>query len=376
MSEMMSLEDVVSGGGQRPHRRSRRAAEKRRKRRRARSFVIILISLAVVAGAVGVAWIGFRPVIASLTAPNDYTGAGTGSVTVIIPDGASGTAIANVLAQKGVVKTSKAFVDAFNNDPRSAQIQPGTYQLRSHMSAAAALDAMLGNARTVIKVTIPEGKRLTQIVALLAQATHLSQASFTTALKDSQGIGLPAEARGNPEGYLFPATYEFQPSDTPTTILRTMIQREQQAMTDLNISAAQQRAILIEASLVQAEAGRPADMGKIARVLQNRIAHHMNLGLDTTIHYATGKFTVGTTTKDTQFPSPYNTYLHPGLPPGPICSPGEAALQAVMNPTPGPWLYFVAVNPSTGDTRFAITEKQFLQLKAQYDAWQRAHPGQ
>jgi peptidoglycan lytic transglycosylase G len=100
------------------------------------------------------------------------------------------------------------------------------------------------------------------------------------------------------------------------------------------------------------------------------------LQLDTTVHYATGKFTVQTTHADLSVASPYNTYLHKGLPPGPICSPGVTAIKAALNPTPGNWMYFVAVNPSTGDTRFATTAAEFARLKAQYDAWQKAHPGQ
>lgn len=373
----MSLQDVVPGTGDRPPRRQRRAAEKRRKRRRRRTLFILFISLVVVGGAIGGAYAGLKPMIASLTAPKDWTGTGTGSIEVQVPNGASGAQIGTVLAKAGVVKTAKAFADAAGNDPRSQGIQPGTYRLRLHMSAASALGLLLEPAsRLTVKVMIPEGLRLSQILDSLAKQTKIPRAQFAAALKQPAQLGLPAEAKGRAEGYLFPATYQFQPADTATDILATMVEHEQQAMNRLGISAQDQSRVLIEASLVQAEAGHPEDFGKIAQVLTNRLQRHWFLQLDTTVHYATGRFTLSTSLKDTQIKSPYNTYTNYGLPPGPICAPGLAAIQAVLEPTPGPWLYFVTTNPSTGLTEFAVTEAQFNTLKAKYDTWQAAHPGQ
>jgi UPF0755 protein len=116
-------------------------------------------------------------------------------------------------------------------------------------------------------------------------------------------------------------------------------------------------------------------MGKVARVLDNRIAIGMNLQLDTTVNYANGKSGLTTTAQDRANPSPYNTYLHPGLPPGPIGNPGEDAIKAVQNPTPGDWLFFVVVDPDTGDTRFATTAEEHAQNVALFQQWLRAHPG-
>ena len=373
----MSLQDVVPGTGDRPPRRQRRAAEKRRKRRRRRTWFILLISIVVVGAAVGGAYAGLKPVLASLTAPKDWTGPGTGSVDVEIPNGASGAQIGTVLAKAGVVKTAKAFADTAGKDPRSQGIQPGTYRLRLHMSSPAALSLLLDpGSRLTVKVAVPEGKRLAQILDLLAKETKIPRGQFVAALKQPAQLGLPAEAKGNAEGYLFPATYQFQPSDTATEILSTMVEHEQLTMNRLGVSSEAQRNLLIEASLVQAEAGRVADMPKIARVLANRMAQHMTLSLDTTVHYATGRFTLTTSQADTHFASPYNTYLHLGLPPGPICSPGVAALQAVLNPTAGTWLYFTTVNPTTGETEFATTLAEKALMDAKFRAWQKAHPGQ
>jgi UPF0755 protein len=125
---------------------------------------------------------------------------------------------------------------------------------------------------------------------------------------------------------------------------------------------------------VQAESGSVDDMGKVARVLENRLADGMPLQLDTTVNYANGKAGVTTSPQDRQNPSPYNTYVHKGLPPGAISNPGEEAIQAVLNPTPGQWRFFVVVNPTSGETRFAVTAAEHQQNVQLFQKWLREHP--
>jgi UPF0755 protein len=144
----------------------------------------------------------------------------------------------------------------------------------------------------------------------------------------------------------------------------------------LGIPQEKRHAVLVEASLVQAEAGRTEDMPKISRVLSNRLSTGMRLELDTTVHYATKKFTLTTTEKDLQVDSPYNTYKVSGLPPTPICSPGKEAIEAVLHPVDGDWIWFTTVNPDTGETKFASTPEQKAAMDAEWREWQRAHPGQ
>ena len=376
MSEM-SLQDVVNSAGQGSHRRQRRASEKRRRRRRRRTFLIVVLSLLIVGGAGGGAWVGLKPIVASLTEPDDWTGEGNGEVVVQIKPGASGSAMGTVLAEAGVVKTPKAFSSAYAAHDQAQSIQPGTYRLRRQMSAQAAVALLLDpKARLTIKVVVPEGKRLTQILDLITKGTGLSRSALETAAKDSTTIGLPAEAKGNLEGYLHPATYQFGPGTTAAEVLTEMISQGQATMNRLGVPADGQRSVLIQASLVQAEAGRADDMPKIATVLNNRLAKGISLQLDTTVHYATGKFTLTTSEADTRINSPYNTYVVKGLPIGPIDSPGEAAIKAVLNPTPGPWLYFTTVNPDTGETEFATTLAEKEAMDTKFRAWQKAHPGQ
>jgi peptidoglycan lytic transglycosylase G len=373
----LSLADVVGGLPQEPQRRSRRNSERRKKKRRRRTWVLMLVSMIVVGGAVGGAWLGLKPLLAAFNQPSDYKGPGTGQVTVTIPDGATGTAIGQALQAKGVVLTVKGFVSAFGNNPNSGSIQPGSYSLKYQMTSGEAVTALLDPAnRLVSLVTLREGVRVADIPALVAAKTKIPLADLQTALKSPATFGLPAAAKGSPEGWLFPATYNVEPTTTAQDLLGQMVQRTLTELDTLGVPAAQYEQVLIEASLVQAEAKLPVDFPKVARVFDNRLAKGIKLQLDTTVHYATKKFTVATSSKDLQVNSPYNTYIVPGLPIGPIDNPGAAAIKAVQNPTPGPWLYFVAVNPVSGLTKYATTPQEFNVIKGEYDAWAKAHPGQ
>jgi UPF0755 protein len=373
----LTLSEMVGGAPQEPRRRSRRSSERRLKQRKRRTWVMMLIGLLVIGGAAGGAWVGLKPMIASFNQPTDYAGAGTGSVEVKIPDGASGTAIGQMLQDKDVVRSVKGFVAAFNDDKRSGSIQPGTYALKHQMSSAAAIAAMLDDAnRLVAKVTLKEGIRAADVPALLASKTKIPLTDLQTALRSPSALGLPAEAKGIPEGWLFPATYDVQPDTTAADLLHQMVQQTLGALDAAGVPAGQRENILIKASLVQAEAKLPQDFPKVARVFDNRLLKGMRLQLDTTVHYATGRFSVATSIKDTQFKSPYNTYLVDGLPAGPIDNPGKAAIDAAQAPATGDWLYFVAVDPVRGITKYATTPGQFAAIKNEYDNWAKAHPGQ
>ena len=196
-------------------RRAARAAERRRKTRSRRTWLSVLIGLGILGGAVMLAWFTIRPVINSFTEPDDYAGPGTGEVLVTIPTGASGSGIAQVLRDQGVVKSANAFVDAANKDTRAGSIQPGVYTMKKQMSAAGALDLLADPAnRQVKKTTVKEGLRVVEIVDVVAKETGIAKADLQAALKKPAEIGLPAEAKGRVEGWLFPATYEISPQTT------------------------------------------------------------------------------------------------------------------------------------------------------------------
>jgi UPF0755 protein len=348
---------------------------KRRKRRRRRTFTVLLLSLLVAGGGVYGAYLALTPIIDKLTAPKDYTGTGTGKVQVVIPDGASGTTIARTLVDAGVTKTAVAFIDQVKKDKRAASIQPGTYDLKKQMSGAAAMAVLINpDNRVTLTVTIPEGTRVSDALTLIAKKLELKPAALRKAAT-SGDIGLPKAAKGKLEGFLFPATYQFGPDVTATKALSEMVAKGEDTYADLGIPDAKLRDTVIKASIIEAEAGNEKYMGKVSRVLTNRLRIGMKLQLDSTVSYATGKFNVTTTSADRQTNSPYNTYRYAGLPGGPISNPGEAALKAAVNPTPGQWLFFVTTNPQTGETKFATTLAQHDQYVQEFQAWLRANPG-
>ncbi|MEU2669316.1 endolytic transglycosylase MltG [Streptomyces sp. NPDC007164] len=210
---------------------------------------------------------------------------------------------------------------------------------------------------------IPEGRRASQVYEAVDKSLDVEPGTTGKAATTAD-LPLPAEAKGNPEGYLFPATYPITSDTTPQSLLRYMVDTAVQRFGADHISAGAQRngvsvyQTVTIASIVQAEADTTADMGKVARVVHNRLERGMPLQMDSTLNYALNRSTLHTTTSDTKIDSPYNSYEHKGLPPTPIGNPGEQAMTAAINPTPGAWLYFVTVAP--GDTRFtsSYTEQQ------------------
>ncbi|CAO0829594.1 endolytic transglycosylase MltG [Streptomyces microflavus] len=213
-------------------------------------------------------------------------------------------------------------------------------------------------------LVIPEGWRASQVYAAVDRALGLKPGSARKTVT-TVDLDLPDQAEGNPEGYLFPATYPIDSATEPAGLLRYMADTARKRFGADHITAGAQRnnVTVYEtatiASIVQAEADTASDMGKVARVVYNRLLKDMPLQMDSTINYALKRSTLDTSTADTQLDSPYNSYVRKGLPPTPIGNPGEEALRAAISPTPGPWLYFVTVAP--GDTRF--TDSYDEQLK-------------
>lgn len=364
--------EPTSRGARREHARQRRQG----RRRRVRGLVVLVIALAVVAGAGFVAVGKLRPLLDVATESQDYPGPGTGSVTVTVADGDTATAIGTKLQDVDVVKTAKAFASAAADDPKGASIQPGAYTLRKQMSAAGALAVLVDPAnRSVPQVTVREGLWLSETLALLSKETGVPLADYQAAAKDPGALGLPAEAKGNLEGWLFPSTYEFSSSTTAVEQLTEMVAKTQAELTSLGVQPGQQEKTLVLASIVQAEGRRAADLPKIARVIDNRLAKPMKLQLDSTVSYGVQKRAITTTDAERAAKNGYNTYVRDGLPVGPIGNPGAQAITAAQNPTAGPWLYFVAVNPSTGETKFATTAAEHQANVAQFQQWCSQNPG-
>ncbi|WP_369240498.1 endolytic transglycosylase MltG [Streptomyces sp. R21] len=224
-------------------------------------------------------------------------------------------------------------------------------------------------------LVIPEGWRSGQVYDAVDKALTMPSGTTKKALGKAH-LKLPNDAEGNPEGYLFPATYPLGKKATPESLLSFMVDTANKKFNGAPIAAGAQRnamnvyqAVTV-ASIVQAEAATKEDMGKVARVIFNRLERGMPLQMDSTINYALNRSTLDTTQQDTRLDSPYNSYQRMGLPPTPIANPGEEAMRAAINPTPGDWLYFVTVKP--GDTRFTASYEEQQKNVAAFNAQRKS----
>ncbi|MFC8248159.1 endolytic transglycosylase MltG [Streptomyces chartreusis] len=226
-------------------------------------------------------------------------------------------------------------------------------------------------------LVIQEGWRASQVYTAVDKALALPSGTTKKSL-DKLDLKLPNDADGNPEGYLFPATYPLEKNGkkaTPDSLLSAMVDTANQKFSGAPIAAGAQRnamnvyqAVTI-ASIVQAEAATRTDMAKVARVIFNRLERGMPLQMDSTVNYALKRSTLRTTEADTRIESPYNSYQRMGLPPTPIGSPGDEAMHAAISPAAGDWLYFVTVK--AGDTRFTADYTEHQRNVAEFNAQQK-----
>ncbi len=352
-----------------------------RRKRRGRSIpgcLAALVALALIAGGAYYAVNkGAEFIRDQFSSAADYPGPGRGKVIFQVESGDSVGQIGRNLKEAGVVQSVDAFIEAANGE---SGIQVGYYELKKEMRAADAF-AILNNPANIIKntVTIPEGFQVQQIVARLAKATGFPAKAFRKALQNSDKLGLPDYANGNPEGYLFPSTYDFGPNDKPADMLKKMVDRWRQAADDAGLEEGAEALghtpaeVMTIASLIEAE-GRGDYRAMISRVIYNRLDIEPNpsagfLQIDASVNYALGRSgstVITDADKESVADSPYNLYTHKGLPPTPIEAPGDAAIQAALNPEEGPWFFYVTVNLATGETKFTDDYDEFLQFKAEY----------
>ena len=347
-----------AGGGYYP-------PEKPRKRR---SLLWLKISLPIVlvlgalGGAAAFVWLNYEDQVRELMGwqlPNDFLGSGNGvEVIVTIQSGEIGSDVASTLHDKGVTMTFDAFYDLLLAQPDNVNFLPGNYALQKQMSAQSALDALLDPASKVTsKLLLTEGTTLPSALEIMAETTGIPLEEFQAAAADYQQFGLPAQAPSL-EGYLFPATYELDGTETAVGLLQLLVDTMFEHLDDAGVPVEQRHEILTKASIIQREAGpNQDDFYKIARVFQNRLDQGINLQSDATVAYGTGNLQTVWTTDDERADASnlYNTYANPGLPIGPIGLPGDLAIDAALKPADGPWLFFVPINLATGETVFSET---------------------
>jgi UPF0755 protein len=364
---------------QEPEKRSRAAL------RGGKGCLAVLIALAILAAGGYFAWSRASAFVQEYLSTPDYENAkGTADITVTVPEGASLTAIGVELQEVDVIKSTKAWSKAIEEYEGDPVVQTGKYKMRTQLPAETAMTRLTTPKKYRIRADfqVVEGLRLNEQVPALAKATKIPEKKYQAALKKPESLGLPEWADNNPEGFLFPDTYELTDGANATAALKQMTGRFGEVSDSLELEGRAQALgrdpyqVVTVASIVEAEVRRPEDRAKVARVIYNRLDKKMKLQMDSTVHYAVNKSDkVTTTDEDRANKSAYNTYVHEGLPPGPISAPGEAALKAAANPAAGDWLYFVTVNPDTGETKFATTQAEHDANVADFQNWCQAKSG-
>ncbi|MQA85433.1 MAG: endolytic transglycosylase MltG [Streptosporangiales bacterium] len=364
--------------GGRHHHAAKRQRHVRRRRRRRRVFGPLL-TVILLFGVFGVMGFGGYRLLRTFVAPPDYAGQGSGSVVVRVQPGDTVTEIGDTLHRAGVVRSTNAFVRAAESNPRASSVQPGSYRLRREMQASQALTLLLDpSSRIRLKVTIPEGLRVVQILQRVSKRTGIPLSELKREAENPEGLGLPDYADSRVEGYLFPATYTIEPGTPADEVLRMMVERFHQEAKDVGLERRARQVNLTPkeamtvASLVQAEGGRHSDFPKISRVVYNRLAVNRKLELDSTVLYAQNKYGIIASDRDLRSTSAYNTYRHTGLPPGPIGSPGRQAMEAALKPAKGDWFFFVTTDPENNVTKFTDNVGQFQRFREEL----RANMGQ
>lgn len=379
----------------RERQRSQREALRRRARRRRRSVLVAVTVLVLIAGAVTVGLLWWKD--SQVEEILDYAGSGDTQVIVQVRTGDGVDSVAAALADAQVVASTVAFVDATATDADIAALQPGYYRLRQHSSAAAAADQLVDTTNRVGRVRLIPGRQLADVRANSSSGSS-TVPGYLTEIAEASCVPLNGETRcvtpdalreaartasatdlgvvdwavrsvaeapapdKRLEGLILPGDYDVPPGADAVAVLKAVVTASTARWNAGNlISDAEARGItpyqaVVIASVVERE-GIKADMPQVAEVIYNRIRKKMKWQMDSTVNYALDRAQIATSAGDRANRSPYNTYVHTGMPPTPISSPGEDAIDATIDPSPGDWLFFVKVDKS-GRSCFSVTEAQ------------------
>jgi len=355
--------DAPAGGaGARP------AARPRRRRRRGTRWLALFVFV------VCVALLAFG-VVKAVGAMRDYfaRGARGPEVRVTVKPGQTLADIAATLEQAGVVRQAFPFAEYAKNVGHTTDLKPGVYVLHKNEKYDVIIAKLVAGVKPVtVKVTIPEGFTVRQTATLLGEkiAGFDAHLYLTIALDHPPAFRLEGYRPGTIlEGLLFPATYEVLPVITPRAFVGKQLAAFSATLAGIDLSRARRADltpydVAIVASIVEREAQVPDERPLVAAVIWNRLRKHVRLQIDATVEYALPKYKTVLTYQDLKIQSPYNTYLHIGLPPTPIANPGAASLAAAADPAKVDYLYYVARGDGSGRHYFSSTYAQFLQDKA------------
>jgi UPF0755 protein len=311
-----------------------------------------------------------------------FHGDGSGQVIVQIPKGASVSEVGDLLAEKGVIDNSTLFQARVTLAGKRSELYAGRYTLAEGMSYGAAIDALSQPpVKRTVTVTIPEGYSRAQAAQLVEEVglkgDYTEETIRSPYLSPAKYGGVDAKSL---EGFLFPDTFELKPGAPATDLAQLQLADFKRQIKGVNMRYARSKNltvydVLIIASLIEDEAGRPGQRKQVAAVVYNRLREGIPLGIDATIRFATGNYTEPLTESELAVDSPYNTRTNAGLPPGPINSPGLDAIEAAAHPAKSEFLYYVNAPGTCGGLAFSKTFEEFEADVARYNAAREAAGG-
>lgn len=321
---------------------------------------------------VGVIWL-IRVTLGCLACPVCLSPSNSQIVTVNIDKGSTLPEIGQILADKKVIRSSRFFVVYGRFTGQDKKMQAGTYQISNNMSMKEIIECISSGKVASYRLVIPEGYTVVQIEDLLVQKGIADRECFQKALGADYPFsfleGIPGTGPERLEGFLFPATYELRPGMSEEEIINKMLQEFQTVFTPELQQRAEKmglsiREVVTLASIVEREAKVEQERPQIAAVFLNRLEQGLRLESCATVQYILGEQKETLTNKDIQNTSPYNTYLHTGLPPSPIANPGLSSIKAVLYPADVDYLFFVA--KGDGSHHFSNTFREHQEAARHY----------
>ena len=325
-----------------------------------KAMVILAIIFALI--------IGSSVLLSTLNMPLDRSNATLIDVTV--EEGATTDDIANALKDAGVIRSTTRYKICSKIWHYDSNYKAGVYSVSPSMTCSDIAKVIVSGKETTNSFTVPEGSTIETVAETLAKDGLVDKKKFLEAAQNSDAysdfdfLKDAQKGKNHLEGYLFPSTYQVAPKADEQQIITTMLNQFDTVFTDEYKARAKklgytENQIIIIASIIEKEAQVDEDRPKIASVIYNRLDDGMNLQMCSTVQYILGKAKPVLSVADTKIDSPYNTYIHSGLPKGPICSPGEASIKAALYPAKTDYMYFVVSEKLDGSHNFSKSYSKF-----------------
>lgn len=339
-----------------------------RQRRSASSHFLAAVGLAIVVVVVAAIVTGYFTLYRSKTdvAPGI-------AVTVEVPQGAGTAEIAGILAEQGVIGNANLFRLEARRAEVDGRLRAGSYQLETGMSDADVIEELVaGPPVAYTTVTIPEGWRISQIAKRLEDKAGIPAEEFEGLAANAGEFAdehpyLKDAYKGSLEGFLFPKTYRLKEGATARDAIEMMLDQFDKEIAEVDVEGAKKLGLSLPelvnaASIIERETKLAKERRLVSSVIHNRLETGMRLQMCSTVVYVLNKNELRLTEAETRTDSPYNTYIHTGLPPGPIASPGLASLKAAAKPADTDYIYYVLTGKN-GSHTFASNNEEFLRAK-------------